>query len=133
MKILDCQIDGTPLQNIELLNGRPEFRQFPYRPKFTFSYATGFSLIQEEITAGRPVIVYLAEPHDDCVIHHAIVVTGYSDDLTLIHVNNPLSDGPSDIPSGAFLELWGHIFNVHVRIQVTEHRDTQLTDFGVGV
>jgi len=129
--VLGCQQDGTPLENVERLNGHGRVTGHLYQPQFSYTWATNIGFLWHEIDEGRPVIAYVLRRHLDAQFVHAVVVRGYSNDKTTMHINDPLECGPAHVPTSRFIHEWESLYRTVARVTVIESRDTKIPDFEV--
>jgi ABC-type bacteriocin/lantibiotic exporter with double-glycine peptidase domain len=76
------------------------------------------SFLRDAVSSGEPCIVHVwtaSLPHWQTGVIHAIVVTDI--DEQTVWVNDPiLDDGPTPVPTNAFLEAWAGTDHTLIRI-----------------
>ena len=128
-KILRWNRDGTPMENVPLMNRQNILRQHRHQPKFFFAFATGLGFIWQEIELKRPMIAQLEQTFPDGVLRHSVVVTGHTSDKTKIYCNDPLKTRPITVPTDRFQKQWNAFFRTCAHVIVEEQETLELDTF----
>lgn len=115
---------GTALENVELINQKL-INTFP-SVEFVVDTCS-FSVLEQEIIGGQPVIVGLKMPYP-----HAVVVSGLDKENLIVYYNDPLKDSEKKMEMGKFLSAWNEQNNVAIKVKIGEKIQRIIPEYSEG-
>ena len=127
-KVINTDVDGTVLEDVNKLNSQKEFLRAIPSLRFETSYVSSFSQIDNEINASRPVIAWILISEDHREFVHSVVVTGVDVENNSIYYNDPAS-GQNQDEIGTFISKWEKVDNVLIKIRIGERKQRVMDEY----
>jgi len=127
-KVVNTDVDGTVLEDVNTLNSNKEFLKAIPSLRFETSYLSSFSEIDNEINANRPVIAWILISQDHREFVHSVVVTGVDIENNSIYYNDPASGEIQD-EIGSFNSKWEKVDNVLIKTRIGERKQRKMDEY----
>jgi predicted double-glycine peptidase len=117
---------GTSFEDIKRINEKL------IKTKPSLEFVAGFNHkieeIKEEIDNDRPVIAWVMMPSPQGDFRHSIVITEFDEDKLLIYYNDPVY-GKENVPARKFMDMWGELFYILIKIKIGEKKQRKLEEY----